>query len=54
MKKQYIMPKIEEIEIDVCEMLALSMQINTESGYYEEDFARARRGTWGNLWDEGN
>lgn len=54
-RKRYIMPEIEEIEIAVCEMLASSMNIDSESkGDYEEDFAGRRRGTWGNLWDEKN
>ena len=49
-KKVYIKPQIDSINIEPCRMLAMSLPINSDSkGDYEEDFATKRR-EWGNLW----
>lgn len=53
MKDTYMKPTIDVIEIGPCEMLALSFYINSEEkGDYAADFARERRGVWGDLWEE--
>ena len=51
-KKVYIRPQINSVEIEPCRMLAMSLNIDSESkGDYSEDFATKRR-EWGNLWEE--
>ena len=52
MKKVYMKPKIDIVEMEPCEMLTMSLNIDSESkGDYSEDFATKRR-KWGNLWEE--
>lgn len=49
MKELYIQPRVEVVEVEAEEMLALS--VNEEQASSEEDvLAGKRRGTWGNLW----
>lgn len=53
-KVRYEKPRMNVIEMVPCMLFATStFSINTHSqGESEEDFARDRRGTWGNLWEE--
>lgn len=54
-KKAYIKPSAEVIEIDTVQMLAASAEdipVVDEGG--TEILSNDRRGTWGNLWDDGN
>ena len=51
MRKQYVKPEMMEIEVVISSMLAASLTIDKNSqGDCEEDFARKRRGVWGDLW----
>ena len=56
-KETYIAPQMEVIEIDTVQMLA-SSKPEIGVGEDEKDAGQAwsndRRGTWGNLWDDGN
>ena len=52
MKKTYIAPEMEVMNIETVEMIAASMrmyegEVNTE----DEQLGNDRRGTWGNLWN---
>ncbi len=53
MKKEYIKPEMELTLIEAEEMIASSLQ----DGKYEngdgDPLSHGRRGTWGNLWSEG-
>lgn len=52
MKKEYIKPEMELTLIEAEEMIASSLQ----DGKYEEGdvpLSHGRRGSWGNLWSEG-
>lgn len=52
MKKQYVQPKICEVDVAPCSFLASSFIVNTDSqGDFKEDFVRGHRATWGDLWD---
>ena len=51
MRKQYVKPEMFVVEISISSMLAASFTIDKNSqGDCEEDFARGRRGVWGDLW----
>ena len=51
-EKQYEPPRMDIIEIETSYILATSISIdNSSQGDFKEDFANARRGTWGNLWN---
>ena len=54
MKVRYEKPKMNVMEMAPCLLFAAStLSINAYSqGDLEEDFARDRRGTWGDLWEE--
>lgn len=53
MKKKYIKPESEVIELETSGMLAMSFSIDSESkGDYGTDFAGRHRGVWGNLWEK--
>ena len=55
MRKPYVKPMIDVIEIDCCMMLSASVVFDTQSqGDFKADFVRGKRGTWGNLWEENN
>ncbi len=52
MKKTYMTPEMEVMNIETVEMIAASMrmyegEVNTE----DEQLGNDRRGTWGNLWN---
>ena len=50
-KKEYITPAIEVVEMELTSMLALSN--DDELGIFEgegEELSNGRRGQWGNLW----
>ncbi len=50
MKKTYITPEMEVMNIETVEMIAASIAVvNDEGG--EEMLGNDRRGGWGNLWD---
>lgn len=53
-KEEYIKPDITVIEFPYeCTILATSVSIESDvQGDYNEDFAKERRRTWGNLWQE--
>ena len=56
-KKAYIAPQMEVIEIDTVQMLAASAENIPVGGNGQgggEALSNDRRGTWGNLWDDGN
>lgn len=51
MKRNYIAPEMEIVEIELETIVSMSVGINTEDqGDEKDDFAHQRRGTWGNLW----
>ena len=51
MKKTYMTPEMEVMNIETVEMMAAStMSLNEEDGE-EQSLGNDRRGTWGNLWD---
>lgn len=56
MRKPYVKPMIDVIEIDCCMMLSASVMVDTQSqGDFKADFVKGKkRGTWGNLWEENN
>ena len=52
MKKTYIQPEIEVIQLDAVEMIAISIPKEDETPADDSDgLAPGRRGTWGNLWN---
>lgn len=52
MKKTYITPEMEVMNIETVEMIATStMNLNDEGGE-EQSLSNGRRGTWGNLWSD--
>ena len=51
-KKAYIAPQMEVTEIESVKMMATSLVFNEEGGN-EESLSNDRRGSWGNLWDDG-
>lgn len=53
-KKAYITPEMELMNIETVEMMAASLGISEQTVDTTTDqLAGGRRGTWGNLWDEG-
>lgn len=52
MKKTYIAPEVEVMNIETVEMIAASLSMFEEGGE-DQSLAndRTRRGRWGNLWD---
>ena len=55
-KETYIAPEMELMNIETVEMMAtssLNMYGDTEVDTTTDQLAGGRRGTWGNLWDEG-
>ena len=52
-KKAYIAPQTEVTEIDTVQMLAGSLVFNDKEVDTEQQLSNDRRGTWGNLWDDG-
>ena len=50
-KKTYITPAMEVMSIETVEMMAASLETKDEEA--TEQLGHGRRGTWGNLWDEG-
>ncbi|MBQ8220414.1 MAG: hypothetical protein IJZ31_04280 [Bacteroidaceae bacterium] len=50
MKKEYIKPMSEEVNIELTTMLAISGW-GHDSDDSEFGGAKERRGTWGNLWE---
>ena len=54
-KETYIRPQIEVIEMELVTMVAASPgDIPVVEGEGGEQLSNDRRGTWGNLWDDGN
>lgn len=49
MKQNYIAPEMEIVEMELEAIISMSINMQ-EQGDENEDFARGRRGTWGNLW----
>lgn len=56
MKKKYENPEMNVLDMIPCSLLSTSgFDIDSSSkGDFEEDFAKGRRGVWGNLWDKGD
>ena len=55
MKKEYIKPTSEEMQIDTSQMLASSITGSApDSDASEFGAPMQRRGEWGNLWNEWN
>lgn len=53
MKKEYIKPTSEEMQIDTSQMLASSVTGSApDSDDFEFGAPMHRRGEWGNLWSE--
>lgn len=55
-KKAYITPAMEVMNIETVEMMAASLGINeqtVDTSVSGNQLGKGRRGTWGNLWDEG-
>ena len=53
MKKEYIKPTSEEMQIDTSQMLASSVTSSApDSDDSEFGAPMQRRGEWGNLWNE--
>ena len=53
MKKKYIAPEMNVVDVEVAEMLAVSSIGYTDqkaSNNYDA-LAKKRRGTWGDLWN---
>lgn len=53
LKENYSPPMVTIIHIEPCEIFTTSNMLGAHNikGDEEEDFARNRRGRWGNLWD---
>ena len=55
MKKHYITPAMEVVNIETQSMLAGSIEDlgerKAEIGWGSEENANSSRGTWGNIWD---
>ena len=56
--KEYIKPIVEIEELSTASLVAASLDPKIDSGKTEgggthPDFARGRRGTWGDLWYDG-
>ena len=54
MKKKYIAPAMDIVEIEAAEMLAVSSvgYTDKEANNNYEALTNNRRGSWGNLWRE--
>ncbi len=56
-KKAYITPAMEIMNIETVEMMAASLRIGGDDETVDTSnggqLGHGRRGTWGNLWDEG-
>ena len=51
-KKQYIVPEVEFVELEMVEILAASIRIGEGEKDAGESFSNDRRGGWGNLWGD--
>lgn len=52
MKKDYLKPEIEVLDIEVSTVMMIGSIIDSEMGDEPSiPDARRRRGTWGNLWE---
>ena len=55
-KKAYITPAMEIMNIETVEMMAASLNTystEVDTSVSGNQLGHGRRGTWGNLWDEG-
>lgn len=55
-KIDYIKPEMSIVDLTPYEILATSsstLSISNTQGKADEDFARGHRGSWGNLWGNG-
>ena len=52
MKKTYIAPMMEEINIETIEMMAASLATSDETINSKNALSNSRRGTWGDRWSE--
>ena len=52
MKKTYIAPEMEVMNIETVEMMAASIRIISDENQGDDEMlGNDRRGGWGNLWD---
>lgn len=54
MKKTYVSPFAEEVNIETTQMLAASIPVgegNVDTSNPENQLSDDRRGEWGNLWN---
>ena len=51
MKKTYIAPEMEVMNIETVEMIAASINTNETAVSADEAWSNDRRGGWGNLWE---
>ena len=52
-KKLYIAPAMEISEIEMVAMLAASVLVSDKTTEDDAVMSNDRRGSWGNLWDDG-
>ena len=55
MKKNYVSPHAEDINIEAIEMLAASLKLNNDKEFDTSSggqLSSGRRGEWGNLWKQ--
>ena len=52
-KKKYIAPAMEIAEVEMVSMIATSIGVSDETTDDDAVMSNGRRGTWGNLWDDG-
>ena len=52
-KKKYIAPAMEISEVEMVSMIATSIGVSDETTDDDAVMSNDRRGSWGNLWDDG-
>ena len=52
-KKKYIAPAMEIAEVEMVSMIATSIGVSDETTDDDAVMSNGRRGSWGNLWDDG-
>ena len=51
MRKTYIAPMMEELNIETIEMMAASIATSDDTIDSGDALSNSRRGTWGNFWE---
>ena len=52
-KKTYITPAMEVVNVETVEMMAASIAVDRQSEGSNQMLGNERRGSWGDLWGEG-